>query len=199
MQIEQEFAMSARCRLVTNRRSRPFGASFALRVRSFSATMTGGNVGQMLSSAGDRETFFVEKALDFENGFDVVAAVEAMAAGAFYGLQRREFGLPVTQDEGFRRRQAAHFADAEKALLRNFRRGMCSGGHMFSVSYYSGLRVRRWKLEKLLFAPVLIAIATVFFVLSLATRSLAFSPFAVFAARRNVGARGAFFKALIET
>src|SRR5580692_1548490 len=100
----------------------------------------------MLASSGDRETFFVEKAFDFENGFDVVAPIKAMAARAFHGLQRRELGLPVAQDESFRRRQAAHFADAEKALFWNFRRGMCSGGHMFSVSYYSGLRVRRWKL-----------------------------------------------------
>ena len=137
MQIEQEFTLRARCRLATNGRSRRFDVSFAFRVCSFSTAVTGGNVGKMLAGAGDRETFFVEEALDFENGFYVVAAVEAMAAGTFYGLQRRKFGFPVAQDEGFRRRQAADFADAEKALFRNFRRGMCSGGHMFSVSYYS--------------------------------------------------------------
>ena len=148
MQIEQEFTLRARCRLATNGRSRRFGVSFALRVCSFSTAVTGGEIGKMLAGAGDRETFFVEEALDFENGFDVVAAVEAMAARTFYGLQRWEFGFPVAQDEGFRRRQAAYFADAEKALFRKFRRGMCSGGHMFSVSYYSEWRVRRWKLEK---------------------------------------------------
>src|SRR3984885_14676498 len=102
----------------------------------------------MLAGARDRETFLVEEALDFEDGFDVVAPIKAMAARTFYGLQHRKLGLPVAQYEGFRRRQAAYFADAEKALLRNFRRGMRSGGHMFSVSYYSKWRVRRWKLGK---------------------------------------------------
>jgi hypothetical protein len=148
VQIEQEFALRARCRLATNRRSRRFDMSFAPRVASFSAGVTGGNVGQMFSGTGNRETFLVEEALDFENGFDVVAAVEAMAAGTFYRLQRRKFAFPVTQDEGFGRRQTAYFADAEKALFGNFRCGMCSGGHMFSVSYYSEWRVRRWKLAK---------------------------------------------------
>ena len=43
------------------------------------------------------------------------------------------------------------------------------------------------------------AFAATFFVFVLATRPLAFSPFAVFAAGRDVGARGALFEALIET
>src|ERR1700719_1334456 len=43
------------------------------------------------------------------------------------------------------------------------------------------------------------AFAATFFVFVLATRPLAFAPFAVFAAGRDVGARGALFQALIET
>src|SRR4029077_5230774 len=43
------------------------------------------------------------------------------------------------------------------------------------------------------------AFAATFFVFVLAARPLAFSPFAVFAAGRDVGARGALFEALIET
>ena len=43
------------------------------------------------------------------------------------------------------------------------------------------------------------AFAATFFVFLLAARPLAFSPFAVFAAGREVGARGALLKALIET
>ena len=49
------------------------------------------------------------------------------------------------------------------------------------------------------FAPALIAIAAAFFVFVLAAWALAFAPFAVFAARGDVGAGGAFFQALIET
>ena len=137
MQIEQEFALRARCGLATNRGNGRFVVSFALRVHNVSGVVAGGHIGKMLAGAGNRETFLVEQALDFENGFDVVAPIEAMAARTFYRLQRGEFGLPVAQNESFRRRETAYFADAEKALFRNFGRGMRCGGHMFSVSYYS--------------------------------------------------------------
>jgi len=147
VQVEQEFAVRARCRLTASGRGGRFRASFALDRGRVSAAVTACEIRKMFAGAGDRETFLVEKAFDFENGFDVVAAVETMSAGAFHRLQSWEFRLPVTQDEGLRSRQAAHFADAEKALLRKFGRGMSSGSHMFSVSYYYKLGVRRWKLE----------------------------------------------------
>jgi hypothetical protein len=57
----------------------------------------------MLAGADDGETFVVKKTLDFENGFDVLAAIEAMAAGAFYRLERGKFCFPVAQDESFGR------------------------------------------------------------------------------------------------
>ena len=148
MQVEEEFAMRARCRFAAGVRGGRFRASFALDRGRVSAAVPTREICKMFAGACDREAFFVEQAFDFENGFDVVAAVEAVAAGAFHRLQRWEFGFPVTQDEGLRSRQAAHFANAEKALLRNFGRGMSSGSHMFSVSYYYELRVRSWKLEK---------------------------------------------------
>src|SRR5580704_4735495 len=142
VQIEQEFAMRARCRFATSGRGWRFGVSLALRRRRVSAAMTTCEVSKMLAGAGDRETLFIEQALDFKNGFDVVAAVEAMAARTFYRLQSWEFRFPVAQDESFCRRQAAHFADAKKALLRNFGRGLSAASHGFSVSYYYRLRVR---------------------------------------------------------
>ena len=43
------------------------------------------------------------------------------------------------------------------------------------------------------------AFAATFFVFVLAARPLAFAPFAVFAAGRDVGARGALLQTLIET
>jgi hypothetical protein len=148
VQVEQEFAVCARCRFAAGVRGGCFRASFALDRSRVSAAVTACEIRKMLAGACDRETFLVEEAFDFKNGFDVVAAVETMSAGAFHRLQSWEFGFPVTQDEGFRSRQAAYFTNAEKALLRNFGRGMSSGSHMFSVSYYYKLGVRRWKFEK---------------------------------------------------
>jgi hypothetical protein len=148
VQIEQEFAMRARCRFAAGVRGGRFRASFALDRGCVSDAVTACEICKMLAGASDGEAFLVEQAFDFENGFDVVATVEAVAAGTFHRLQRREFGFPVAQDEGLRSRQAAHFANAEKALLRKFGRGVGGASHMFSVSYYYELRVRRWKLEK---------------------------------------------------
>jgi hypothetical protein len=68
---------------------------------------------EMFARAGDGEALFVEEALDFENSFDVFAAVKAMAAGALYRLQHGKFGFPIAQDEGLCGRQAADFADAK--------------------------------------------------------------------------------------
>ena len=79
---------------------------------------------EMLSRASDRKTLFVEQALDFEDGLDIFATVEAVPAGAFHRLQRGKLGFPVAQHERLRRRQTAHLADAEKALFRKFLRGL---------------------------------------------------------------------------
>ena len=81
--------------------------------------ISGGLIGEMFAGADDGETLVVEKALDLENGFDVLAAIKAMSAGAFHGLKRGKFRFPVAQDESFCRGQAAHFADAEKTFVRN--------------------------------------------------------------------------------
>ena len=81
----------------------------------------------MFARAGDGESFLVQQALDFENGLDVFAAVEAMAVGALHRLQHGKFGFPVAQDEGLGGRQAADFADAEEALLFRVVMGAVSG------------------------------------------------------------------------
>src|SRR5580704_2222137 len=91
-------------------------------------------IGKMLAGACDRKTFFVEQAFDLEYRLDVFATVEAMTARAFHRLESREFRFPIAKDESFRGRQSAHFADAEKTLLRKFRRSLRSTGHIFSVS-----------------------------------------------------------------
>src|SRR5690348_9601303 len=73
--------------------------------------------GEVFARARNGEAFFVEQALDFENGFDVFAAVKAMAGGSLHRLQRGNFLLPITQDECFGTRQAAYLADAEELLV----------------------------------------------------------------------------------
>jgi hypothetical protein len=40
---------------------------------------------EMFACPGDGETFFVEQALDFENGFDVFAAIGRWPLGLFTG------------------------------------------------------------------------------------------------------------------
>src|SRR5580692_1927368 len=123
VQIEEKFALSLRGSFAAGRRS------VSVRGRTDCAAIAGGGcVGgcafavfavllpalfEMFARSGDRKTFFVEQAFDFENGLDVFAAVEAMAAGALHRLQHGKFGFPIAQDEGLGGRQAADFANAE--------------------------------------------------------------------------------------
>jgi len=81
--------------------------------------ISGGLIGEMFAGANDGETLVIEKALDLENSFDVLAAIKAVAAGALHGLKRRKLRFPVAQDESLRRGQAAYFSDAEETFVRN--------------------------------------------------------------------------------
>ena len=102
MQIEEEFALGARGRLVTwGSLGRVFMARAARSSVADAYSVAGGLIGEMFTRANDGETFIVEQALDFEDGFDVLATIETMAAGAFHRLERREFRFPVAQDESF--------------------------------------------------------------------------------------------------
>ncbi len=138
VQIEQEFAMRARSWLATGVGGGRCCASFVFAYggggNGAAAVVAARKVGKMFAGTGDREAFLVEEALDFENGFDVVAAIEAMAAGTFHGLERGKFSFPVAKDERLGGRQAADFADAEKTLFRNFRRSLRGTGHVFCLS-----------------------------------------------------------------
>src|SRR5579864_1858165 len=117
--IEQVFALRAGKFMVALTSGRRRGSRFNARLGDSAL------LGQMAARSGDCEAFVVEQALDFEDGFDVFAAVHAVAAGALHGLQRGEFGLPVTQDERFGGGQSADFADAEKAFVRYGRCRRC--------------------------------------------------------------------------
>jgi len=76
----------------------------------------------MFPRSRDGKALVVEQPLDFEDSFDIFAAIQAVAAGALDGLQRGKFRFPIAQNEGLRRRQTAHFSDTEKTLLREFLR-----------------------------------------------------------------------------
>ena len=102
MQIEEEFALRARRRLVTETsHGRDFMMGAARGGFANGYSIPGGLIGQMFAGANDGEAFVVEETLDFEDRFDVFAAVEAMAAGTFYRLKRGELRFPVAQDESF--------------------------------------------------------------------------------------------------
>jgi len=88
----------------------------------------------MFARSGNREAFFVQEALDLQNGFNVFPAIEAMAARAFDRLQGWKLGFPETEHERLGFGEAAYLTDAEKTLLRNFRRGLSGTCHVFSVS-----------------------------------------------------------------
>jgi len=45
--------------------------------------------------AGDREALVIEQTLYAQHGLNVLSPVEALAFGAFHGLESGEFGLPV--------------------------------------------------------------------------------------------------------
>jgi hypothetical protein len=122
VQIEEKFALplrgsfAARCRGVSVRG----GADGAAIIRGGVGARVAGVFAmflaallEMFARAGDGEALFIEQALDFENGFDVFAAIEAMAAGTLHRLQHGKFGFPIAQDEGLGGRQAADFADAK--------------------------------------------------------------------------------------
>ena len=122
VEIEEKLALGAEGGLAA-------GWSVGVADRLDGLAVAGGFVREIFAGTGDREAFFVEQALDFEDGFDVLAAVEALAAGALDGLERGEFGFPEAQDKSLGGREAADFPDAEKSFLRNRRRGLRGTGH----------------------------------------------------------------------
>ena len=132
VKIEQKFALLGRSGTSSRRRDRTrsvqLGVSpivtFALQFLLAASCCVVFDVGvarQKSARAGDSEAFVVEQALNLENSFDVLAAIQAMATGAFHRLQRGEFGLPVTKNEGLGCCEPAHFTDAEKSLFRKLR------------------------------------------------------------------------------
>src|ERR1700693_2304503 len=88
----------------------------------------------MFARADNGETFVIEKALNLENGFNILATIQPMTTGALHGLKRGKFRLPIAQNKRFCRGEAADFADAEQTLVRN--RCICwsmsRSGHRFS-------------------------------------------------------------------
>src|ERR1700693_3043839 len=90
-------------------------------------------LGEMPASPRNREPLVVKEPLDLEYSLDVLAAVETMSARTLDRLKHRELRFPEAQDKRLRLRQAADFSDAEKALFRNFARGLGSTCHLFCI------------------------------------------------------------------
>jgi hypothetical protein len=67
----------------------------------------------VLTCPGDGEALPVKQPLDLQYELDVLAAVEPVPGFAFRGFERRELGLPKSQDIGLRTRQLTHLTDSE--------------------------------------------------------------------------------------
>jgi hypothetical protein len=70
-----------------------------------------------LAGAGDGVALVVEEGFYAEGGFDVAAAVEALAGAAFVGFELGEFALPEAEDVGGNVAETGYFADAEVELV----------------------------------------------------------------------------------
>jgi hypothetical protein len=75
---------------------------------------------QMLPRSRDRESLFVEKLLDAQDAFDILAAIHALAGAALDGLELGKFRLPKTQNVSRKLAEFGHFANAKIQLLRDF-------------------------------------------------------------------------------
>ena len=78
-----------------------------------------GTSGKVFARAFDRETLFIQQALDFKNHLNILAPVQAMAGGALGGLQAGEFRFPIAEDVGLGLGKLADFPDAEIKFVRN--------------------------------------------------------------------------------
>ena len=73
----------------------------------------GRELAESLAGAGDGSSLAVDQALDFQNQFNVAAAVEALAGSALGGLELGELRLPEAQDVGLEVDDAGYIANLE--------------------------------------------------------------------------------------
>jgi hypothetical protein len=140
VKVEEKFSIRMRSRPAARGRgnfSHGTRSGFGAYARALAARSVA--LCQMLARSGDSEPLFVQQALDFENGLNVLASVQALAGGAFHWLKSGKFGFPEAQDERFRAGETAYFADAEKALVRNIRCRLCCACHVSFAPYLFGI------------------------------------------------------------
>ena len=53
---------------------------------------------KLLSRAGNREAFLIQKLLNAQHGFDIFAAVHALSGAAFYGFELRKLRFPEAEN-----------------------------------------------------------------------------------------------------
>jgi hypothetical protein len=68
---------------------------------------------QLLTGAGDGESFFVEQLLDAQDALDIASPIHSLAGAAFDGIELGEFGFPETEHIGGQTAEGGDFADAE--------------------------------------------------------------------------------------
>lgn len=72
---------------------------------------------EMFAGAFDGEALLVEEAFDFEDEFDVFAAVLALVGAGFFGAEAVELGFPIAEDVGFNAGEAGDLAYFEIELI----------------------------------------------------------------------------------
>lgn len=75
----------------------------------------------MFSGSLDRETLFVEEPFDFQDQFDIFAAVLPLIGSGFLRTQAAKLRFPIAQDIGFDAGKAGHFPDFEIELVGDIR------------------------------------------------------------------------------
>jgi hypothetical protein len=75
---------------------------------------------QNLARAGDGVALTVEQAFDFEDGFDVLSPVLALAVGSLLGSERGKLALPETQNIRLDSGKLRNVADSEEQAVWDF-------------------------------------------------------------------------------
>jgi hypothetical protein len=68
---------------------------------------------ESVTRAGERVAFAMDESFDFKSGFDIAAAIKALAGAALVRLQLRELGFPEAEHVGFDFADTGNISDLE--------------------------------------------------------------------------------------
>jgi hypothetical protein len=86
------------------------------------------NLGERLTGSGDGVSLGVDEAFDFEEHFNVTAAVKTLAGSALVGLQLGKLRFPKAEDVSLEVKDARDIANFEVKAVRDGWSGLESAG-----------------------------------------------------------------------